>query len=123
MSIKLGQHCIGISYTPVTPCCPNTSETTLHKKITFIILALNAQICFCRKITYAMLSWSAWASIAKNNYLHNADNVRPQSSQCFTNTAGTTLHKKITGAMLAQSAQIYFHRKTGCFRYVWWPVF
>ena len=47
----------------------------------------------------------------------------PQSSQCFPNTAETTLHKKITGAMLAQSAQIYFRRKTGCLRYVRWPVF
>ena len=68
MSIKLGQHCIGISY---TPCCPNTSETTLHKKIACVIWALSAQTCFCMKITYAVLPWSAWANIAQNNYLHN----------------------------------------------------
>ena len=74
-------------------CCPNTSETTLHQKIT------------CA--TYAMLPWSAWTNLAQNNYAHNADNVGlqsmlSQSSQYSPNTAETTLHKKITGAILAQ---------------------
>ena len=31
MSVKPGQHCIGILH---TQCCPNTPETTSHKKIT-----------------------------------------------------------------------------------------
>ena len=69
VSIKLVQHYIGTSY---TQCCPNTSEITLHKKITCTILALSVQQCFCIKITYAILSWSAWANIAQNNYLYNA---------------------------------------------------
>ena len=77
VSTKLGQHCTGISY---TQCCPNISETTLHMKITCAILALSAHQCFFRKIAYANLSWSAWANIAQNNYLYNADNVDPQST-------------------------------------------
>ena len=76
VSTMLGQHCIGISY---APCCPNTSEATLHRKTTCVILALNAETYYCMKITYAMLSWSAWANIAQTNYLHYADNVFPQS--------------------------------------------
>ena len=35
----------------------------------------------------------------------------PQSSQCCPNTAETTLHKKITGAMLAQTTYRSRHRK------------
>ena len=44
-------------------------------------------------------------------------------SQCCSNTSETTLHKKITCAILAPSAQIYFLRKTSGFKYVWRPVF
>ena len=72
VSTKLGQHCIGISY---TQCCPNTSETTLHTKITCAILVLSAQQCVCRKITYIILSWSAWGNIAQNSYLCNVDTL------------------------------------------------
>ena len=102
VSTKLGQHCMGISY---TQCCPNTSETTLHTKITCAILVLSAQQCVCRKITYIILSWSAWGNIAQNSYLCNVDTVDhgPQSSQCCPNTAETMLHKKITVAVLAQT--------------------
>ena len=53
--------CIGKSY---TQCCPNMPETTLHKKITCAILALSMQQRFWRKLTYTILSWSAWAKIA-----------------------------------------------------------
>ena len=77
MSIKLEQHCIEISY---TQCCPNTSETTLHKNVTCAIISLSTQTRFCRKITYAMLSWSVWANITQNNYLHDVDNIAPQST-------------------------------------------
>ena len=48
MSIKLVQHCIGISY---TQCCPNTSERTLHKKVTGAMLCQTTQSSFRRKIT------------------------------------------------------------------------
>ena len=74
--IKLGQHCLGISY---TQCCPDTSETILQKKITCVILSLRAQACFCRKIIYLVLFWSAWTNIAQNNDLRNAEKVGPQS--------------------------------------------
>ena len=57
----------------VYSCCPNTSETTLHKKITCAILALSAQQWFWRKITYTILFWSAWAKIAQNNNLYIAE--------------------------------------------------
>ena len=66
VSIKLEKHCIGILY---TLCCPNMSEATLHKKITSAILALSTQTCFCKKITYTVLSWSTWFNIAENNNL------------------------------------------------------
>ena len=77
VSTILGQHCIGILS---SQCCPNTSERTLHKKITCAMLAQRAQTRFRRNITYAILSWSAWANIAQKNYLYNADNVGPQST-------------------------------------------
>ena len=48
VSIKLVQHYIGTSY---TPCCPNTSERTLHKKITGSMLCQTTQSSFHRKIT------------------------------------------------------------------------
>ena len=55
-----------------------------------------------RKQTYPMLYWSYW------------DNITYEySSQCYPNKSGTTLHKKITSVILAQSAQIYFRWKTG----------
>ena len=53
--------------------CPNTSETTLHKKITCAIMALSAQQWFWRKLTYTILSWSAWDKIAQSNNLYNAE--------------------------------------------------
>ena len=58
------QHCIRILS---SQCCPNTSETTLHKKITCAVLTLSAQSCFCRKMTYLMKK----SYLVKNNYLHN----------------------------------------------------
>ena len=54
-SIKLGQN-LGISH---NQCCPNTSEITSHKKITYATLALSSQTYFCGKRTYILLSWSA----------------------------------------------------------------
>ena len=80
VSIKLRQHGIGVLY---IHCCPNMPETTLHKKITCAILALSAQTCFYRKITYVM-SWSAWASIVQSN-IHTMQTMLAhsrQSSQC-----------------------------------------
>ena len=44
--------------------------------------------------------------------------IRILSSQCHPNTSETTMQKKVTCAMLGQSAHIYFRRKTGCFKYV-----
>ena len=38
VSTILGQHCIGILS---SQCCPDTSKTTLHKEITYAILALS----------------------------------------------------------------------------------
>ena len=48
-----GQNCIGMLS---SQCCSDTSETTLHKKITCAMLAQSAQTLFRRKITYTMLS-------------------------------------------------------------------
>ena len=66
VSTILGRHCIGILY---SQCCPNMSETTLHKINAFTMLAQNAQKSFCRKITYIMLSRSACANVAQENCL------------------------------------------------------
>ena len=48
VSMKLGQNCTVISY--IQYCPPNTSETTLHKKITGAMLAQTTQSSFRRKI-------------------------------------------------------------------------
>ena len=83
VSTMLGQHCIGILS---KHCCPNMSEKTLPKKITYAMLAQSAQTYFRRKITYTMLS----------------DLPVP------------ALHKKITCAMLTHSPRITFHKKIIC---------
>ena len=80
VSTRLGQHCIGILS---SHCCPNTSERTLHKKITCAMFAHSAQTSFRRKITYTMLS----------------------------DLAVPTLHKKITCAMLTHNPKTTLHRK------------
>ena len=46
VSTMLGQHCIGILS---SQCCPNMSETRLHKKTTFAMWAQRVQIYFYRK--------------------------------------------------------------------------
>ena len=56
-----------------------TSETTLHKEITCAILALSTQVCFCRNITYAMLSWLG-PMLLKTINPHHVDCVGPQFS-------------------------------------------
>ena len=71
ISTMSGQHFIGILF---SQCCPNTSETTLHKRITCAMLSQSTQTCFLRKITYTM-SWSVCANDAEENYLWN---VGPQ---------------------------------------------
>ena len=78
---------------------------------------------FCRKINYTLLSWSASIRKTVTCTMQKMFTHSPQSSQCFPNTVETTLHKKITGAILVQSAQIYFLGKIGYFKYVSWPVF
>ena len=78
VSTMLGQHCIEILS---NQCCPDTSETTLHKKIACAMLAQSTQTCFCRKTTHTMLSWSTWANIAQENCLYNVD---PRSMNYFT---------------------------------------
>ena len=87
VSTMLGQHCIRILS---NHCCPNTSERTLHKKISCAMLAQSAQTRFHRKITYTMLS----------------DLPVP------------TLHKKRTCVMLAHSPQTTLHRKI-IYNFVW----
>ena len=69
-STMLVQYCIGILS---IQCCPNTFERTLHKKTTCAMLAQSTQQWFWRKITYTILPWSAWAEIAQNNNLYNAE--------------------------------------------------
>ena len=104
------------SVSPVQ-CCPNMSETKLHKKITQALLAQSAQSSFHRKIIHAMLSWSAWANIPYENY---SCYVNPQSTNNFAqekilefclDLSGPTLHKEITFAMLAHDWQRMFIRK------------
>ena len=71
----------------------------MHEKITCEIIALNAKTCFFRKIIYAMLLGpTLHKTITCTIFSHSL-----QSSQCCPNTSETTLRKKITGAMLAQT--------------------
>ena len=127
-------------------CCTDHARTTLHRNIVQSVLfkyvwdnvtPKNYVQCwprahkhgFRRKISYTMLSWSAWANISQENYLWN---IGPQYTSNFAHKknlqfcldlSGPTLHKEINCAMLAQSAQIYFRRKTDFFKYVCRPVF
>ena len=96
VSTMLRQYSIGILS---SQCCPNTSETILHKKITCSKLPESAHTGFCRKITYAMFSWSACVKIAQESYLCNVD-PQPMNNftqvniiQCFLYLFGPTLCK------------------------------
>ena len=100
--IMLGQHCIGVLS---SQCCLNTSEMTLHKKITCAMLVHSAQPSFPRKIILLI----CLGHHCTRNYLCN---VGSQSSntfahennlQCFLDLSGSTLHKEITCAMLVHS--------------------
>ena len=66
----LEQHCIEILSSQY---CPNTSKIILHKEIICAMLVQSAQTRFRRKITYEMLSWSAYANTAQENHLCNVD--------------------------------------------------
>ena len=68
------------------------------------------QTCFRRKISYWMLSWSAWAKIAKENYVYNL--AKKNNLQFYLDLSGPTLHMEITCAMLTLCTQMYFCRKT-----------
>ena len=46
VSTMLGQHCIGILS---SQCYPNTSDATLHQKITCAMSAQSVKVCFRRK--------------------------------------------------------------------------
>ena len=66
----LGQYCIGILS---SQCCPNMSDTTLHKKAPFAMSTQTGHQRFWRKIINTILFWSAGAKIAQNNNLYNAE--------------------------------------------------
>ena len=99
----LGQHYIGIL---ASQCCPNLSESTLHKEITCTMLAQSAQTYFRRKKTYTILSRSACANIAQENYLCNVDpqpmnNLAQENNlKCCLDLCGPTLRKEVICAML-----------------------
>ena len=125
LSEPLGQHCTGLLH---VQCCPKTIKTTLNRifsraslsrasrkplhrvftcAITCAMLTKSAETYFRWKITYTMLSWSAWANIVQENYLYN---VGPQSTnkfaqknnlQCCLEISGPILHKEITCEMFA----------------------
>ena len=108
VSIKLGQHCIGVFY---IPWCPKTSGTTLHKKITYLCnIGIECTDIFLqennlRNVVLVCLGQHGTRTITCT--MQAMFGHSPQFNQCFLNTALTTLKKKITDAMLAQSAQIY----------------
>ena len=123
--ICLSQHCTRKSLVHFCPqptnkfaqknnlqCCLDLFGPTLHKEITSNV---GPQL----KDNF----------YEKNNSYNVVSNMLGQhcigvfSSQCCPNTSQTTSHEKITCAMLAQSTQIYFRRKTGCLKYFWQPAF
>ena len=84
-------------------CCPNVSETTLHKELLVQCWPRPHSYLFAGKYS------SAWANIALEKYLYN---VGPQSTnnfaqknnlQCCLDLCGQTLHKEISCAMLVHS--------------------
>ena len=115
---------IGISY---TQCCPNTSEITLHKKITCAILVLSvkkietlAQVFSCEFYEISKNTFFTehlWATASENYWC----NIRPvhiviflqenNHKQCCLDLPEPTSHKKITCALLAHSPQTTLHKK------------
>ena len=69
------------------------------------MLAQSAQKCFRMKTTYTMLSWSACANAAYDNYLgyigpQPINNFAQENYlQCFLDLCGAILRKEITCAM------------------------
>ena len=70
VSTMLGQHCIRILS---SQCCPNTSETTLHKKTICPMLDQSAQTCFRRKTVCRFKCFVAcfltWYNITEQSWL------------------------------------------------------
>ena len=97
MSTKLGQHCIEgycilyVVYSMYTPCCPNTFviwDNIALQENYLCNIGLSTETCFCRTITYAILSWSAWLAqhCTKQLYTCTIQTMfahTPQSSQFF----------------------------------------
>ena len=101
VSTMLGQTCRGILS---SQCCPNTSETKLHKKITCAMLAQSTQTRFRRKITYTMLSWSACANIAHRKYLCNVD---PKPKNNFLQQNNIQYCLDLCGPTIAQGIYLF----------------
>ena len=73
VSTMLGQRCIGILF---FQCCPNTFETTMHKKSTCAVLPVQCCVYLAgttlhKNIPYSMLSKYVCDNIAQEDHLHN----------------------------------------------------
>ena len=115
----LGQHCTGflsVQYCPKSISWDNfaqeklleVQDNTVYEKNLFNVVLIileqhcigkNPVQCCPRGSQYCLIIWS---------------------SQCYLNTSRTTLHKKITCAMLAQSTQSSFHGKKVTFKMLSW---
>ena len=111
------------------------SLTTLHRVLTCARLSPGVLIHHCRRFfSCTLLSKYVWYNITQENYLCNVEPwqikennlynavstilgqhcIRILSCQFCSNTSETTLHKKTTCIVLAQSGKTCFHMKTGC---------
>ena len=100
----------------------------MHRKITCNVFLIYVEQYCARKLPVQCL-----AMVNRQLFLNNLYNVvsiklgqhciGTLHTQGCLNKSEATSHKNIICAMLDQSAQIYFHRQIGCFKYVWWPAF
>ena len=82
----------------------HSPQTTLHKKIIYnFVWIYLSQRCTRKLLVHCWPIWLTYSVYEENNLC-----------KCCIDPSETTLHKKTTCTLLAQSAQTCFRRKTGC---------
>ena len=120
--MKLVQHCKGTLY---TQCCPNTSERTLHKKITGAMLGQTTQSSFQRKITICNVvvliclsqHYTRKLPIQCWHIFHKQLCTKKNLQHCL-DLSGPTLHKEITYVNVGQWLTDNFYEENNLYNVV-----
>ena len=101
-----GQHCLGYL---LVQCCPKSIKKTLNRIFYCAMLSGTSWATLRKVFTCAMLA-HCWQTTFLSKRTYTMLSIKPGQhyiwilyTQCCRNTSETTLHKKITGAMLAQT--------------------